>query len=178
MEKMDHAALYDALDSTREQLLVLLEPLSDAQLLLDGVIGDWSVRDMLFHLTIWEAELVTGLMKIHQGQKPTRLLAAMSDRHGQNAAHLAENPDRDLDRIFDDLQGARFHLEDWLEQFSARDLQDRRRYQWSDGKPLWQIIAENSYQHEATHLPDLERLVTQTSPSHIGLDNIDVFETE
>ena len=30
-----------------------------------------------------------------------------------------------------------------------------RRYKWSKGLPLWHIIAENSFRHEAEHMPDI-----------------------
>ena len=66
-----------------------------------------------------------------------------------------ENKDRDLDRIFEDLQGVRVQLEEWLAEFSDHDLTDPKRYSWSKGLPLWHIIAENSFRHEAEHLPQI-----------------------
>jgi len=33
--------------------------LSDAQLMEPGVTGDWSVRDILAHVTTWEEEALT-----------------------------------------------------------------------------------------------------------------------
>jgi len=175
---IDHDALYEALDATREQLLELLATVSDSFLLRPGTLGEWSVRDLLFHITIWEAELVTALLKIDQGKKPDGLLAAMANRDAFNAARLAENQNRDLDRIFDDLQGTRYQLEEWLETFSKRDLQDKHRYSWAKGKPLWQIIAINSFEHEAQHLAELQKLVENADEPQIGLDTIEIIDLE
>ena len=172
---MNHDELYEALDSSREKLLVLVDPLSDELLVKPGTIGNWSVRDLLFHLTTWEAELVTGLNSLDRNKKPGRLMDALADREAYNTARMAENPDRDLDRVFKDLQDVRFQLENWLEAFSARDLSDLKRYKWFEGEPLWKIIAETSFEHEASHLPALEQLLDQLADPPIGLNNIEVL---
>ena len=153
---MNQEELYDALDASRERLLIALDALPDEALLQPGVTGDWSIRDLLAHLTVWEAELVTALMRLQQGKKPDRLLHALADRDAYNAARFLENKDRDLDRIFDDLQGVRAQLEQWLESFSDRALNNPQRYKSLAGQPLWELIARVIFQHEETHLPAVE----------------------
>lgn len=148
--------ILDRLDQSREKLLVAIEPLPDEALLEEGAVGQWSVADLLAILTAWEAELVTGLLRLDQGKKPTRLLQAMANREAYNKKRYTENKGRDLDRIFDDLQQVRAQLEDWLESFSSRQLTDRKRYKWFKGKSLVQIIAELSYGHEKQYIPALK----------------------
>jgi hypothetical protein len=46
--------------------------LPDAQLLEPGVIGAWSVRDILAHVTIWEEEALRHLPLIIAGGRPPR----------------------------------------------------------------------------------------------------------
>ncbi len=46
--------------------------LSDAELLELGVTGDWSVRDIIAHVTWWEEEALTHLPLILTGAKPPR----------------------------------------------------------------------------------------------------------
>jgi hypothetical protein len=46
--------------------------LSDAQLMEPGVEGDWSVRDLLTHVTIWEEEALKHLPTIIAGGRPPR----------------------------------------------------------------------------------------------------------
>ena len=69
--------LLDALDNSRESLLVAIEPLPDEALHEKQAVGEWSVADVLINITAWEAELVTGLMRIQQNKRPERLLEAM-----------------------------------------------------------------------------------------------------
>jgi len=46
--------------------------LSDAHLMKPGVTGDWSVRDILAHVTTWEEEALTHLPLILEGGTPPR----------------------------------------------------------------------------------------------------------
>ncbi len=46
--------------------------LSDAALEEPGVVGDWSVKDLLGHITTWEEEALKALPRIMEGLKPPR----------------------------------------------------------------------------------------------------------
>lgn len=46
--------------------------LSEAEMLTPGVTGQWSVRDILAHVTWWEEEALQHLPLIHDGGRPTR----------------------------------------------------------------------------------------------------------
>jgi hypothetical protein len=46
--------------------------LSNAQLLEPGVMGEWSVKDILTHVTVWEEEALKYLPLISKGEKPPR----------------------------------------------------------------------------------------------------------
>ena len=68
---------------TRQQLLARMERawaalresfsgLSDAQLTEPGVAGEWSVKDVLAHVTTWDEEALKYLPLIHSGGRPPR----------------------------------------------------------------------------------------------------------
>jgi hypothetical protein len=46
--------------------------LSDAQLLIPGVQGRWSVRDIIAHVTWWEEEALKHLPLVREGGRPPR----------------------------------------------------------------------------------------------------------
>lgn len=163
---MNRSEILEQLDENRERLLVAIEPLPDEALLEPGAMGDWSVADILAHITAWESELVTGLLRINQGKKPTKMIAAFEDVDGYNARRFEENKGRDIERIFDDLQGVRVQLEQWLEEFSEKDLSDPNRYKWSKGITLAHIVEENSYGHDAEHLPQIEQFAQKWLAEH------------
>jgi hypothetical protein len=153
---MNKEEIFEKLDLTRERLLVALEPLPDEAFLQPTVMDSWTMADILAHLTAWESELVTSLQRITQGKKPARMLAALADVDGYNELRFEENKDRELNRIFDDLRTLRLQLEEWLDEFTDRDLSDPDRYEWSDGHPLWRLVEGNSFGHELQHLPQIE----------------------
>src|SRR6185437_2870434 len=50
--------------------------LSDAQLMEPGVMGEWSVKDILAHVTTWEEEALKYLPLILNGGRPPRYIQA------------------------------------------------------------------------------------------------------
>ena len=148
--------LLEQLDQTRVQLLVALDPLPDVALLEAGANGRFAIVDLLALLTAWEAELVTALMRVDQGKKPDKLLAALANPKSYNAKRIQESKGRDLDRIFDDLQQVRIQLEGWILNFSERSLSNSKRYKWLRGHSLSQMIADASFGNEADYLPEVE----------------------
>jgi hypothetical protein len=56
--------------------------LSDAQILEHGVTGDWSVRDIIAHVTTWEEEALKHLPLIIAGGRPPRYSTRAIPRRG------------------------------------------------------------------------------------------------
>ena len=46
--------------------------LTDSQLMEPGVTGDWSVRDIIAHVSTWEEEALTHLPMVMRGGRPPR----------------------------------------------------------------------------------------------------------
>ncbi|MCP4428288.1 MAG: DinB family protein [Chloroflexi bacterium] len=151
-------SILDELDRSRERVLAALESLPDEALLAKGTVGDLSIADVLALQAAWEAELVTGLMRLDQGVKPENLLAALAQPEEYEAGRLAEYVGRDLDPIFDDWQLVRVKLEGWLEMFSDRDLTNRKRFKHLKGKSLKELILSVSVGREGRYVTDLEKL--------------------
>ena len=156
--------LLENLDAFRERTLMALETLPDEALVAPGVIGRWSIADLLSILTAWDAEVVTGLLRLQQGKPPEKLLAAVANPDLYNASRFQDAQGRDLDVIFEDFQGARLHLEEWLGDLSERALTDPRHYKGLGGVPLWKIIAKATYEHEGRYLPFLTAFAERWEP--------------
>ncbi len=149
--------LLDQLDTSREALLVAIEPLPDEALLQKGAVGDWSVVDVLINQTAWEAELVTAFMNIDKNKRPDRLLNALKNPQKYDQNRYIETQDRDLDQVFTDLQQVRIQIEDWLLDFSGNDLSNPKRYRWTKNKPLSDMIAAVTFDREKSFIPQLRR---------------------
>jgi uncharacterized damage-inducible protein DinB len=164
--------LLDALDERRERLLVAIEPLDDEALLQKNVVGEWSISDVLTNLTAWESELVTGLLKLNQNKRPVKFMEALADPAGYDSAFYGAMQDRDLNQIFEDLQLVRVQLEDWLSEFSEKDLTNRNRYRGLDGRTLRGVIAEATYKREDMFLPAIEAFSQAWFDAQEPADNV------
>ena len=79
----------------RQHLIVRLEKawrdfqesyagLSDSQMITSRVTGDWSVRDILAHVTTWEQEALEHLPTILNGGRPPRYSVTHGGINGFN----------------------------------------------------------------------------------------------
>jgi hypothetical protein len=67
--------LLQRLDAAWAMFTTSYAGLPDAQLLQPGVVEDWSVKDVLAHVTTWEQEALTHLPLILAGGRPPRYAA-------------------------------------------------------------------------------------------------------
>jgi hypothetical protein len=83
------------LDKAWEELNQSYAGLSDSELLEPGVTGDWSVRDIIAHVTWWEEEALTHLPAILAGRRPPRYsttyggIDAFNARMTEERSHLS-----------------------------------------------------------------------------------------
>jgi uncharacterized damage-inducible protein DinB len=148
--------LLAAMESARAELLEAIAGLSDEQLLEPGVVGNWSVRDVLQHISLWEAELVRLLAHVEQGRKPSgERWSGNVDIDALNAKWHAETAGRLLDRVQDDFHAVRRQTLRRLETLSDGDLERVRPQAWLRKRPLWQWIAEETFEHDAEHAAEI-----------------------
>lgn len=153
---MTQDEILDALEDERENLLDAIDGLSDEQLTEPGVAEDWSIKDILHHLAMWEAEMVKLLWQAAQGEQPTTIHFRNQDIDTINAGWHAAGKDRPLDLVMGDFSGARKQTARRLDVFRDADLNDPQRYPWLRGAPLWSWIAEDSFKHEAEHTEQIK----------------------
>ena len=104
--------------------------LPDAQLLEPGVVADWSVRDIIAHVTIWEEEALKHLPLIIVGGRPPRYVTyggidafnaqMIAQKRGLSLAEVRRQQDDTHRRLIDFIRSAP------AEQF-VRETRARRR---------------------------------------------------
>jgi len=152
---MNKAELLDALEDGREKLIETIDDLSDEALTEPGVVGEWSIKDILAHLNAWEAELIKLLWQVRQGGKPTDAQVQDSEVDERNQMYYEQSRQRPLERVVADFEGIRRQTIRRVEAFSNKELIDPDRYRWLKGRALWERIAEDSYTHDAEHTADI-----------------------
>lgn len=148
---MNKDEIIDALEDERERFLEVIDGLPDEALQQPGVVGEWSVKDVMSHLIAWETELIKLLWQAQQGQKPTSAHFGSMALDDLNATFYRETKDRPLDRVMADFQAVRKQTARRIDAFADADLNNPQRYPWLNNQPLWSWVAGDSFEHEAEH---------------------------
>jgi hypothetical protein len=150
---MNQSDLLVAIKTARTKLEAALQGLTDDQLQVPGASGEWSVKDILAHITAWEVDLLTNLGKAKRGQKPGKATWTQAEIETQNAKWQADYRDRPLERVLEDFHGVHKQIVRLVEGLSDREL--AAPVQWRRGQPLHDFIVDYVVDHEADHWPDL-----------------------
>lgn len=148
---MTRDELLNAFKEARARMEAALAGLSEEQLTRPGLEGEWSVQDVLSHLTAWEAELVTGLARLRRGQKPGKTRWTTAEINEQNAKWYAENKGRPLERVLADFHGVRKQSLRQVEALTDSDLAEPRAFlnqaTLADWALTWVIEHETEHAH-------------------------------
>ena len=152
---MNKDEILDALEDSREVFLDAIDGLSDEALQETGVIGAWSVKDIIVHLAMWEAELVKLLWQAAQGEKPNTAHFSGTAVDELNAAWQESGRDRPLEHALEDFEGVRRQTTRRVQAISEQDLSNPQRAPWQKGKPLSEWIENDSFGHEGEHSAEI-----------------------
>ena len=157
---MSKSEIKKQLKRSRERLFEILDTLSDEQLETPGVEGNWTIKDIIMHIMLWESEIIKLLWQAQQGLHPTTAHFAQQRNIDQiNADWYEEHKDRPLDRVFPDFAGVRQQTLRRIDSFNDHDLNDAKRYAWLKGEPLWKWVADSSFAHEEKHIVEIRKWV-------------------
>lgn len=109
-ETMHRAGLLQRIERPWRDLLDACSGLPAAAMLEPGASGDWSVKDVLAHVSTWEEESLRALPLIMQGRRPPRYGGI--DRF--NAEQSAAKAGLALEQVMADLQITHARLLDFL----------------------------------------------------------------
>jgi hypothetical protein len=152
---MNKSDILSHLESEREAILEILETIPQEHWLTPGVVGEWSIKDILFHLSRWEAELIKLLWELLQEQKPSTLQLTQKNVDITNQDFYLESRFRSLERVLDDFHAVRNQTILRVETFTDKELNDTKRFPWLKERPLWEWIASDSFEHEKEHAPEI-----------------------
>ena len=139
----------------RARLAALWRDLSEAQMMArPGPQADWSVKDLIAHISFWEGALCDLLPRALQGES-IDFEGTVADL---NRSVHEEHRDQSLALALADFDASFARLESLLEELDDDAINDAARYQIF-GKPLRHFIAANTTVHYADHLADLRAYV-------------------
>jgi uncharacterized protein (TIGR03083 family) len=146
---MNRDEILKTLRDSRARMEAALEGVTDAQMVEPGALDEWSLKDVLFHLTAWEAEAVTVLAKVKRGVHPGKVAWTDSEVDAQNAKWYKENKNRPLEKILADFHAVRKQMIRQVESLSAEELSAPRP--WINNRTLARLIQVYTFEHETEH---------------------------
>jgi uncharacterized protein (TIGR03083 family) len=149
--QIDKATLLNNVRSGRYRLDGLLATFTDEQLARPGEEGDWSVKDVVAHITWHEREIVNMLRARSLEEGVSSELWGLPT-HERNRAIYDANRDRSLQDVLAESRQVYAELGELLAGLSEADLTDPGRYKDmpAEWQP-WKLIAENTYEHYHDH---------------------------
>ena len=157
--QMDKATLLDNISAGHEMLVKVLSPLDETQMTAVGVSGDWSIKDILAHLTAWQKCLLTDMQDAKSGDEPatSALNITGEEMDRLNEQFYQGNKAQPLNEVLTDFHSTHSQLLATVQAMSEEDLSDSDRFAWTDGKPLWQFVASETYEHSLEHIGAIRR---------------------
>lgn len=152
-EQMSKTRILELIQSGRKALQETLEGMSAAQMTEPGVESDWSVKDILVHIAVWEGMMVGWVEESLRGEIPDRPPPGKTwdDLDGLNAQIYVDNKDKALDEVRWDFQASHQRALRMVQAMPEEDLLDPRRFEWLQGDPMWHLVAANTWWHYKEH---------------------------
>jgi hypothetical protein len=153
--KMTKAQLLAELRAEQDGFEALLGAIGAAHMTQPGVAADWSVKDIVAHLTGWRHRTVGRFQALLRGQPapPPPWPAQLATDDEINAWIYAANRDRPLSDVLADARDTFERLLAVLAAFPEDTLLDPTRFGWPAEQPV-NGAAFFSHLHEE-HEPDL-----------------------
>ena len=158
MSEMSKSGLLKSIRSGYEVFKELLAEFNREQLTRPGVIGEWSVKDIVAHIVVHEQRMIQWAGERLRGEMPRAPqpydmpedeLAVVNERI------YRENRDRSLQDVLHDLDQAHAEAMALVDAAAEEDLMDPHRFQLKGGEPLREAIAANTFQHYEEHSRDI-----------------------
>jgi hypothetical protein len=133
----------------------LLSSIDEARMTDPGVAGEWSMKDIVVHLTGWRKRTVGRLQAAlhHQPEPAPPWPAYLQTDDEINAWMIASNRDRSLSAILQEDRAVLQQLVDTLSAFPEAELMELLRLRWLDGEPLSGAVFFAHFHEE--HEPDI-----------------------
>ncbi len=156
-EHMNKATLVQTLWSKRSELDSVLAEVPAERMVEPGVAGEWSVKDIVAHLTYHERWIADRLHEALRGESytPTELDAMGFDE--RNDLVYRQNRDRPLEEVLADSRQTFQRLMEAVQAHSEEFLVEPQHF---EGVPVpvtvWKFLRGDVYEHYGLHIPAIK----------------------
>jgi len=155
---MDKLTLLNSMQTGHHNFTAFISELTRQQMLQPGVIGEWSVKDILAHIVVHEQRMIDWIGKKLNGESldgPQPYSMPDEALNRLNEQIYRQNRDRPLDDVLADLESVHLQALAMVDSAPGADLFDARRFSLQDGEPLCEAVAANTFSHYEEHSRDI-----------------------
>ena len=137
------------IQTERRRLDKTLSSLPEDQFMLPGVVGEWSIKDVLAHLAEWERLFLDWYRCGIEGRSPDVQPAGMSKAaiDQLNQDFYARNRFRPLQDVLADFNASYQEIYQTIQAIPEADMFSSGRYAWTDRWVLADYITGNTCSH-------------------------------
>lgn len=125
---VDRRQLLKRLDKAWQEFRQSYAGLSDSQMLESGVTGAWSAKDILAHVTTWEAEALKNLPLILKGERPPPYSATYGGIHAFNARMTEQKRSSSLSEVLRQLEETHARLLVYIDSTPESQFTNETRF--------------------------------------------------
>lgn len=142
-----------------------LSELSPRHMLVSNVNGAWSIKDTIAHLTAWQERLLEWLQAASQNRLPANGPHVLDDATLDqiNEQFYQEGKALPLDVVLQRFRTSSIQIIAAVERLSDEELTNPQRFAWLEGRPLWEVVENNTYGHYQEHMPPLRAWLEKVS---------------
>lgn len=152
--------LLQKIEASRKQLQEVLGQVDRSQMTQPGVVGEWSVKDVVAHLTAWEDMMVTWLVDYPKGV-PVERPTSDAEFDEWNERIYLQNKDKPLEEVLRAFDSAHEMTLQALHDTPEEVLFEAGRYAYRGGLPLWQMVAGNTWWHYREHGEEIDNWLAE-----------------
>lgn len=152
-QHVDRDELLVRLDQSYQKVMAVIAPLTPAQLETPGVVGDWSIKDLLAHFIAHEQFALAELAHARRGQ-PFEPEAHSSD--AINARAVGARAHEPAASVLRDWQASYQQVVSAVRALADADFDPAGPLAQALGDTIDGALGNNSYEHYAEHLPAIE----------------------
>lgn len=132
-----------------------------------NVVGWWSVKDTLAHLTAWMRRVLAWVEAYHRGDIPAIPGEGYTwdDVDRLNDDTSAQDKQRSLEEVLVGFRNAHLEILALIDSLSDEDLFDR---DYNGHQGIWRLISENTHEHYVEHLVPVREWLAKRVPGHGG----------
>jgi hypothetical protein len=125
---MDRVKLLKKLDTAWTALLDSYASMTDAEMMQSGVTGEWSVKDLIAHVTSWEEEALKHLPTILEGKRPPRYSVTYGGIDAFNAQVMAQKKTLSLTEVLHQRDETHRRLIDFIQRVPEEQFTSETRF--------------------------------------------------